>query len=99
MAAGSSIESGTAVATALSAMPTRAPRRPPVPPLRAPTELQARFAELESATGAKSIAVAICDFATREEFEYKGDRWFHAASTIKLAVLIGVYGAIYHGDL
>ena len=26
-------------------------------------------------------------------------RWFHAASTIKLAVLVGVYGAIHRGDL
>ena len=80
-------------------MPTRAPRRPPVPSLRSPTELQARFAELESATGARAIGVAICDFATRDDFDYNGDRWFHAASTIKLAVLLGVFGAIHRGDL
>jgi beta-lactamase class A len=80
-------------------MSTRTPRRPPVPSLRAPAELQARFAELETVAGAQSLGVAICDFATREEFDYNGDRWFHAASTIKLAVLMGVYGAIHHGDL
>jgi beta-lactamase class A len=80
-------------------MPTRAPRRPPVPSLRSPTELQARFAELETATSARALGIAICDFETRDDFDYNGDRWFHAASTIKLAVLIGVYGAIHRGDL
>jgi beta-lactamase class A len=80
-------------------MTTRAPHRPPVPSLRSTTELRARFAELESATGARAIGVAICDFATRDDFDYNGDRWFHAASTIKLAVLIGVFGAIHRGDL
>jgi beta-lactamase class A len=80
-------------------MPTRAPRRPPVPSLRSPPALRHRFEELESVAAAQSLAVAICDFETGEEFEVHGDRWFHAASTIKLAVLIGVYGAIHRGDL
>jgi beta-lactamase class A len=43
--------------------------------------------------------VSISDFESGREFSYHGDRWFHAASTIKLAVLLGVYGAIHHGDL
>ena len=80
-------------------MSIRVPRRPPVPSLRSATELRARFAELESATGARALGLAICDFATRDDFDYNGDRWFHAASTIKLAVLIGVFGAIHRGDL
>jgi beta-lactamase class A len=80
-------------------MPTRAPRRPPVPSLRSPGELQGRFAELEALSGARGLAIAISDFETGHEFVFHGDRWFHAASTIKLAVLIGVYGAIHRGDL
>lgn len=80
-------------------MPTRAPRRPPVPSLRSPSELDGRFAELEALAGAQALAVAISDFETGSEFSYHGDRWFHAASTIKLAVLVGVYGAIHLGDL
>jgi beta-lactamase class A len=80
-------------------MPTRAPRRPPVPSLRAPSELQGRFEELEALSGAKALAVAISDFETGDQFAYHGDRWFHAASTIKLAVLVGVYGAIHRGEL
>jgi len=80
-------------------MPLRAPRRPPVPSLRSPAQLQARFAELETLAGARALAVAIADFETGAEFEYHGNRWFHAASTIKLAVLLGVYGAIHRGEL
>jgi beta-lactamase class A len=80
-------------------MPTRAPRRPPVPSLRSPSALRDRFIELQAVAHAKALAVAIADFETGAEFELEGDRWFHAASTIKLAVLIGVYGAIHRGDL
>lgn len=80
-------------------MSTRVPRRPPVPSLRAPGELQGRFAELEELSQARGLAVAISDFETGHDFHYHGDRWFHAASTIKLAVLLGVYDAIGRGDL
>src|SRR5918993_3945071 len=90
---------GTRIATVSPAMPTRAPRRPPVPSLRSPSELQGRYAELEGLSGARALAVAISDFETGQDFSYHGDRWFHAASTIKLAVLVGVYGAIHRGDL
>ncbi|MFL5617046.1 MAG: serine hydrolase [Gemmatimonadaceae bacterium] len=80
-------------------MSIRVPRRPPVPSLRSPSELQGRFAELEELSRARGLAVAISDFETGHEFEYGGDRWFHAASTIKLAVLLGVFGAIHRGEL
>jgi beta-lactamase class A len=80
-------------------MSIRVPRRPPVPSLRSPDELRERFSELESLSGARCVAVAISDFETELEFDHHGTRWFHAASTIKLAVLVGVYGAIHRGDL
>jgi beta-lactamase class A len=80
-------------------MPTRALRRPPVPSLRSPSELQSRFAELEEVSEARALAIAISDFETKRDFGHHADRWFHAASTIKLAVLVGVYGAIHRGDL
>lgn len=80
-------------------MSIRIPRRPPVPSLRSPTELRGRFGELEELSGARSLAVAVSDFESGLEFDHHGSRWFHAASTIKLAVLVGVYGAIHRGDL
>jgi beta-lactamase class A len=80
-------------------MSARAPIQPPVPSLDSPTELQARFAELQAKAGAQALAVSISDLETGAEFHYHADRWFHAASTIKVAILVGVYGAIHRGDL
>ena len=80
-------------------MQTRPPKPPLVPSLRSTGDLRERFAELEQVVGARALAVAISDFETGTEFDFNGDRWFHAASTIKLAVLVGVYGAIHRGEL
>jgi beta-lactamase class A len=80
-------------------MASRTPSKPPVPPIDEPTELEARFAELEATSGARAIGIAIDDLETGGQFRYRADRWFHAASTIKLAILVGVYGAIHRGDL
>lgn len=46
---------------------------------------------------AAAIAVAAYDFADRKTWSLDGDRWFHAASTIKVPVLLGVYEAIEQG--
>ncbi len=80
-------------------MTTRTPVKPPVPSLQSPTELQARFAELEVRSRADALGVAIVDFETGAEFQYHAERWFHAASTIKVAILVGVFGAIFRGEL
>jgi beta-lactamase class A len=80
-------------------MSTRTLAHPPVPPIDSPLELQARFAELEAKAGAQAIAVSISDLETGVRFHYHADRWFHAASTIKVAILVGVYGAIHRGEL
>ena len=80
-------------------MSARAPAKPPVPSLESPTELQARFAELEAKAGAAALSVSLLDLDTGGEFRYHADRWFHPASTIKVAILVGVYGAIHRGEL
>jgi beta-lactamase class A len=56
-------------------------------------------AGIGSDAGARSVAVAFHDYETRTAWSYRGDEWFHAASTIKVAVLIGVFGAIARGEL
>ena len=61
--------------------------------------LRSRFDEIERKSGARSIAVAVYDTETRLIFHRNGDRWFHAASTIKIAILVGVYASIHHGWL
>src|SRR5205085_7120975 len=53
----------------------------------------------EERSRARALAVAVYDLETRLEFQYRSDRWFHAASTIKVAVLLGVFAAIHAGKL
>ena len=82
-------------------MPSRFPVQdgPPVPSLDEADALRSRFAELEDKSRARAIAIALDDLETGRGFQYHADRWFHAASTIKMAILIGVYGAIHRGEL
>lgn len=47
----------------------------------------------------RAIAVAVHDTASHANFRRHADRWFHAASTIKVAILLGAYSAIHHGWL
>jgi beta-lactamase class A len=61
--------------------------------------LHLRFDALERSSGARSIAVAVYDTETHLSFRRHADRWFHAASTIKVAILLGVYASIHHGWL
>src|ERR1044071_9497009 len=42
---------------------------------------------------ARAIGVAVHDLETGFRFSLRGDRWFHAASTIKVAVLLAVFRA------
>jgi beta-lactamase class A len=61
--------------------------------------LRDRLEELEQRSRARALAVAMHDLETGLEFKYRSDRWFHAASTIKLAVLLGAFAAIHSGKL
>ena len=48
----------------------------------------------EIAADSESMAVALYDYEHALAWSYQGDRWSHAASTIKVAVLYGLYAAI-----
>ena len=61
--------------------------------------LHMRLDALERRAGARAIAVAVHDTATHASFRRHADRWFHAASTIKVSILLGAYSAIHHGWL
>src|SRR6476659_432579 len=80
---------------------TASPARPAGVSATAPDEvaLQTAIEKIEKASGAKAIAVALHDFETGFELHYHADRWFHAASTIKVPILLGVFAAIDRGDL
>ena len=47
----------------------------------------------------RAIGVALHDLETGFRFSLRGDRWFHAASTIKVAVLLAVFRAADKGRL
>jgi len=61
--------------------------------------LRLRFDTIERKSGARALAVAVYDTQTGTSFRRNADRWFHAASTIKVAILLGVYASIHHGWL
>ena len=76
-----------------------APAQGATEPLPREHALRAEIERIERESGAKSIAVALRDFETGLELHYHSDRWFHAASTIKVPILLGVFAAIDRGDL
>jgi beta-lactamase class A len=61
--------------------------------------LRSTVREAAEKAGARSVAVAYHDYHTRTGWSYRGDEWFHAASTIKVPVLLGVFAAIQRGEL
>ena len=75
------------------------PATSPATTPRPPATLRERLEDLEERSRARALAVAVQDLETGLEFRYRADRWFHAASTIKVAVLLGRYGAIHEGRL
>ena len=58
-------------------------------------DLQSKLDELTAKSGARALAVAVHDLETGIDCRYNADRWFHAASTIKLAVLLGVFASFH----
>lgn len=62
-------------------------------------QLRDRIHEVARDANATALAVDLYDTATGAGFSHLEDRWFHAASTIKVPILIGVFGAIHRGEL
>ncbi|PWT84786.1 MAG: serine hydrolase [Acidobacteria bacterium] len=54
---------------------------------------------LAAQSKARAVAVALHDLKSGLRFSLHGDRWFHAASTIKVAVLLAVLRAADEGRL
>jgi beta-lactamase class A len=80
-------------------MPTREAQAPSVFRPKSLEGLRVRLEAIERTAGARSLAVAVYDTETGSSFRREADRWFHAASTIKVAILLGVYAAIHRGWL
>jgi beta-lactamase class A len=63
------------------------------------SDLSGQIDDIARRAEAARVAVAVYDYETGLDFQYHGDAWFHAASTIKIPVLVGVFGAIRGHDL
>jgi beta-lactamase class A len=63
------------------------------------TPLSEELETLSSESKARVIAVALHDLESGLRFSLHGDRWFHAASTIKVAVLLAIFRAADEGRL
>ena len=61
--------------------------------------LRSEIQRIEKESGAQAIAVALHDLETGFELHYHPNRWFHAASTIKVPILLGAFAAIDRGEL
>jgi beta-lactamase class A len=61
--------------------------------------LREEIAAAASQSSARATSVAVHDSETGAELQYDADRWYHAASTIKVAILLAVYGEIDRGRL
>jgi beta-lactamase class A len=54
---------------------------------------------IKEQNGLEELAIAFWDEETSIQWSYNADRWFHAASTMKLAVLLGVFRQVRRGEL
>jgi beta-lactamase class A len=57
------------------------------------SDFESRIEQIAQETGDK-LALSLFDYETNQEWSRNGDRWFHSASTIKVAVLLALFGAI-----
>ena len=65
----------------------------------AAARLEVEVEQLARDAGADAVAVAVHDYDRGTDWTLQPERWFHAASTIKVPVLLGVFAAIERGEL
>ena len=56
--------------------------------------LRKEIERIAEEAGAESVAVSFYDYESETAGSYHGDQWFHAASTIKIAVLAALFAAV-----
>ena len=61
--------------------------------------LRTQIDAIAKESGARAVSVALYDAESDFELHYNSDRFYHAASTIKVPILLGVFAAIDRGDL
>ena len=66
---------------------------------RAEISLYQSVQQIKESHGLVELGIAFYDYETTLQWSYNADAWFHAASTMKLAVLLGVYRMVDRGEL
>jgi beta-lactamase class A len=66
-------------------------------PVDLSSTLNGQLERLSAQSKARAIAVAVHDLESGLRFSLEGDRWFHAASTIKVAVLLALFRSADEG--
>lgn len=66
---------------------------------RAEISLYQSVQQIKESHGLVGLGIAFYDYETTLQWSYNADAWFHAASTMKLAVLLGVYRMVDRGEL
>jgi beta-lactamase class A len=86
-------------------MPEVAPTEPvPAPSAggalaRAETSLYQSVQQIRQTHGLTELGIAFYDYETTLQWAFNADHWFHAASTMKMAVLLAVYRQVERGEL
>src|SRR5262245_12833113 len=68
-------------------------------PARAEGSLYRSVLDIKEQHGLERLGVAFSDSETSNQGSYNADAWFHAASTMKLAVLLTIYRQIVRQEL
>jgi len=63
------------------------------------SSLTEQVERLMAESKARATAVSVHDLESGLRFSLRGDRWFHAASTIKVAVLLALFRAVDEGKV
>ena len=67
--------------------------------MSADTDLKREIERIAEDAGAEAVGVSFHDYETDRGFSLNGDRWMHAASTIKVPVLVGTFAAVEDHEL
>jgi beta-lactamase class A len=83
----------------MSTSDARAPEARRVSVARAEVSLYQSVQQIRQAHDLLDLGIAFYDYETTLQWSYNADAWFHAASTMKMAVLLGVYRQVERGEL
>src|SRR3954470_17762963 len=84
---------------ARAAAPARTPDPPSESLARVENSLYLSIQAIKKKHKLERLGISFYDSQTTLNWSYNADAYFHAASTIKLAVLVGVYGEVSRGNL